>query len=78
MKFSIIDHASRVAWLRHEILGRHRPVSALALAAHGRAVSFFGASWDGSGVSEGSDTSANALFGNLQVVMTNKHGMDPP
>jgi lactate permease len=50
----------------------------LALAATGRAFPFFGAvvGWLGVFLS-GSDTSANALFGNLQVVTANALGLNP-
>ena len=50
----------------------------LALAATGAFFPFFGAllGWIGVFLT-GSDTSANALFGNLQVVTANKLGLDP-
>jgi L-lactate transport len=50
----------------------------LALAATGALFPFFGAllGWIGVFLT-GSDTSANALFGNLQVVTANKLGLDP-
>ena len=50
----------------------------LALAATGVLFPFFGALLGWLGVFlTGSDTSANALFGNLQVVTANKLGLDP-
>jgi lactate permease len=50
----------------------------LALAATGRAFPFFSAALGWLGVFlTGSDTSANALFGNLQVVTANALGMSP-
>jgi lactate permease len=50
----------------------------LALAATGRAFPFFSASLGWLGVFlTGSDTSANALFGNLQVVTANALGLNP-
>ena len=50
----------------------------LALATTGALFPFFGALLDWLGVFlTGSDTSANALFGNLQVVTANKLGFDP-
>ena len=50
----------------------------LALAATGALFPFFGALLGWLGVFlTGSDTSANALFGNLQVVTANKLGLDP-
>jgi lactate permease len=50
----------------------------LALAATGRAFPFFSASLGWLGVFlTGSDTSANALFGNLQVVTANAVGLNP-
>ena len=50
----------------------------LALAATGALFPFFGAllGWIGVFLT-GSDTSANALFGNLQVVTANRLGLDP-
>ena len=50
----------------------------LALAATGRAFPFFSAvvGWLGVFLT-GSDTSANALFGNLQVVTANALGLNP-
>jgi len=50
----------------------------LALAATGRAFPFFSATLGWLGVFlTGSDTSANALFGNLQVVTANALGISP-
>ena len=50
----------------------------LALAATGRAFPFFSAILGWLGVFlTGSDTSANALFGNLQVVTANALGLNP-
>ena len=50
----------------------------LALAATGALFPFFGALLGWLGVFlTGSDTSANALFGNLQVVTANNLGLDP-
>jgi lactate permease len=50
----------------------------LALAATGRAFPFFSAALGWLGVFlTGSDTSANALFGNLQVVTANALGLNP-
>ena len=50
----------------------------LALAATGRAFPFFSAVLGWLGVFlTGSDTSANALFGNLQVVTANALGLNP-
>ena len=50
----------------------------LALAATGRAFPFFSATLGWLGVFlTGSDTSANALFGNLQVVTANALGINP-
>jgi L-lactate permease len=50
----------------------------LAFSATGRAFPFFSAllGWIGVFLT-GSDTSANALFGNLQVVTANRLGFDP-
>jgi len=50
----------------------------LAFAATGRLFPFFGALLGWAGVFlVGSDTSANALFGNLQVITAQRLGLDP-
>jgi lactate permease len=50
----------------------------IALAATGRAFPFFSAILGWLGVFlTGSDTSANALFGNLQVITANQIGLNP-
>ena len=63
--------------LPDELLRRHHTLG-LAFAATGAMFPFFSAMLGWLGVFlTGSDTSANALFGTLQVVTANKLGMNP-
>jgi lactate permease len=78
LKFSILTIASVLALAYVMNYSGATASLGLALAATGVLFPFFGALLGWLGVFlTGSDTSANALFGNLQVVTANNLGLDP-
>ena len=78
LKFSILTIASVLALAYVMNYSGATATLGLALAATGALFPFFGALLGWLGVFlTGSDTSANALFGNLQVVTANNLGLDP-
>jgi lactate permease len=78
LKFSILTMACVLALAYVMNYSGATASLGLALAATGPLFPFFGALLGWLGVFlTGSDTSANALFGNLQVVTANKLGLDP-
>ena len=78
LKFSILTIASVLALAYVMNYSGATASLGLALAATGALFPFFGALLGWLGVFlTGSDTSANALFGNLQVVTANNLGLDP-
>jgi L-lactate transport len=78
LRFSILTIASVLALAYVMNYSGATASLGLALAATGALFPFFGALLGWLGVFlTGSDTSANALFGNLQVVTANNLGLDP-